>query len=208
MILHIYKITNKITGKIYIGKTSLSIKDRWKTHCKCAQRGIRYRLYKSIRRFGEDNFSIEIIESTKSEEYANLRERYWIKHLKTFMPEFGYNSTMGGDGVIHRKETKERMSNSHRGLHHSEETKRKISESNMGRPGTWTGLHHSDKTKRKLSLMKKGISLGSLSAETRQKMSDSRKGWIFPEEVKKKLSIAKTLYWKKRREELKLIRTK
>lgn len=92
---YIYKITNKINGKAYIGKTEFSVERRWKEHLseskkpRCSKRP----LYRAINKYGSDNFTVEILEETKD---AENREKYWIELYQTYSK--GYNATKGGDG--------------------------------------------------------------------------------------------------------------
>ena len=95
----IYKITNNINGKSYIGKSS-NINRRWLTH-----RSLDYgrspdkTLYKAFVKYGLNNFSFEIIEEMTLKDYENFsdeRENYWINYFNTFQD--GYNDTLGGDG--------------------------------------------------------------------------------------------------------------
>ena len=94
---YIYKITNNINGKIYIGKTMRSIKQRWKEHLanikkeECKNRP----LYRAINKYGVENFSIEKIEEC-SDIILSDREKYWIEYYNSF--KNGYNATKGGDG--------------------------------------------------------------------------------------------------------------
>lgn len=96
---YIYKITNKINGKVYIGKTLNSIQKRWKEHLidskkrKCEKRP----LYSAINKYGEKNFEIEQIEEC-SHDILNERECYWIEYYGSF--KNGYNATIGGDGKV------------------------------------------------------------------------------------------------------------
>lgn len=92
---YIYKITNNVNGKIYIGKTNRSIEERFKEHCKdYLRRDFEKRpLYSAMRKYGVENFSIELVEETNIPEE---RERYWIEYYGSF--KNGYNATLGGDG--------------------------------------------------------------------------------------------------------------
>lgn len=94
---YIYKITNNINGKMYIGKTEkINPKGRWKEHLRDARNPNRNHraLYRAINKYGSDNFSFEIIEETLSPEE---REIYYIAHYNTY--HNGYNETLGGDGA-------------------------------------------------------------------------------------------------------------
>ena len=95
----IYKITNKINGKSYIGQTIQNVKERFYQHCatKCSQAVLNMVIHKAITKYGKSNFTIEVIEEVES---ANLndRERYWIRYYDSY--NNGYNSTEGGqDGI-------------------------------------------------------------------------------------------------------------
>lgn len=92
---YIYKITNNINGKIYIGMTYRTIQERWKEHQNdCNRRQAENRpLYRAMNKYGIENFSIEVLEKTDNPEE---RERYWIERLGSF--KYGYNATLGGDG--------------------------------------------------------------------------------------------------------------
>ena len=92
---YIYKITNDINNKIYIGKTNFSIERRFKEHCKEAKklRAKNRPLYNAMNKYGIEHFHIEVIEETN---FPEERERYWIEYYGSF--KYGYNATLGGDG--------------------------------------------------------------------------------------------------------------
>ena len=95
----IYKITNDINNKIYIGKTlHSSIEIRFNEHKSDAkrQRCEKRPLYDAINKYGEEHFFIELIEEVPFEELSN-REIYWIKYYNSYGVN-GYNATSGGDG--------------------------------------------------------------------------------------------------------------
>lgn len=95
----IYKITNTINGKFYIGQTIQNVKERFYQHCatKCSKAVSNMAIHRAIKKYGKSNFTVEVIEEIDS---ANLndRERYWIKYYNSY--NNGYNSTKGGqDGI-------------------------------------------------------------------------------------------------------------
>lgn len=102
----IYRIQNKINGKIYIGK-SVDIKRRWSSHITDSNvdderwnsnyRGVKTPIHAAIRKYGKENFVFEILEECNKEE-LNDKEKYWIKTLNATNKENGYNITLGGDG--------------------------------------------------------------------------------------------------------------
>lgn len=98
MSVKIYKITNNINGKIYIGQTKTSIERRFISHKSAARRGINYILYKAIRKYSQENFKIELIEEVENN-LANEREIYWIAKYSSTNNNIGYNSSIGGNVV-------------------------------------------------------------------------------------------------------------
>lgn len=95
----IYKITNKITGKSYVGQ-SVNIATRWSAH-KSASRSEETldgnELHKDMLTLGIDNFSFEVIEETTIDK-LDEREIYWINYYNTYYN--GYNRTLGGNGNV------------------------------------------------------------------------------------------------------------
>lgn len=93
----IYKITNKLNNKCYIGQ-SVDIKIRWLQHIYEGKRNNpQGKLYHAIFNEGIENFSFEVLEECPlDEKILNEKERYWIEFYNSF--EEGYNSTKGGQG--------------------------------------------------------------------------------------------------------------
>lgn len=94
--MYIYKITNKINKKIYIGKTN-DIEKRIKKHLRCVKNKVNRYLYDAINYYSWENFDVEIIEEC-ADEKANEKEKFYIQLNKSNLHEFGYNMTNGGDG--------------------------------------------------------------------------------------------------------------
>lgn len=90
---YIYKITNCINQKVYIGQTSFSVEKRWKEHIKDINRHLDRPLYRALSKYGVENFTVETIEETDN---PNEREMYWIEYYQSFHK--GYNATTGGEG--------------------------------------------------------------------------------------------------------------
>lgn len=95
----IYKIWNDVNDKLYIGKTTDTIQNRFEKHKRDA---IRIRneqrpLYNAMNKYGSEHFYIELIEECPLEELAK-KEIYWIGYYDTY--HNGYNATLGGDGKI------------------------------------------------------------------------------------------------------------
>lgn len=93
----IYKITNKINKKCYIGQSN-QIEKRWRDH-KTYQwkRHPEYPLYKAFIKYGIENFTFEVIEQCQLSQ-LDERERYWIKYYNSLVHNNGYNIREGGYG--------------------------------------------------------------------------------------------------------------
>ena len=93
----IYKITNDINDKIYIGKTNATIQKRWQEHCHdfCKGRNKNRPLYYAMNKYGIEHFKAEKIEECEYD-IAEEREVYWINYYNSYIN--GYNATLGGDG--------------------------------------------------------------------------------------------------------------
>lgn len=96
----IYKITNRVNNKVYIGQTHFTIEHRFKQHIK--NFNIEHRkqpLYMAFAKYGIENFNVEKIEEVECER-LNEREIYWIAYYNSF--KNGYNATLGGDGKLYQ----------------------------------------------------------------------------------------------------------
>lgn len=96
VMIAIYKITNRLNGKPYVGQTRQPIEKRFIQHSKAQTP-----LGQAMRQCGLENFTIEIIETCETQLQANERERFWIKVLKCKVPN-GYNQRDGGGGFVHK----------------------------------------------------------------------------------------------------------
>lgn len=92
----IYKITNKRNGKLYVGQTNQPIERRFLQHCKAdSPLGQAIRAADNL----EDDFTIEVVETCETVEQAKQRERFWIRVLKSKVPN-GYNRSNGGESPV------------------------------------------------------------------------------------------------------------
>jgi len=149
--MFVYLITNKITGKQYVGQTAHTVEQRWKEHLKASKRGNIYYFHKSIRKYGSDAFEVKTLHICINKEELDFVEMFYISFLGTKIP-MGYNSTDGGEGTI--------------GLRVSEETRKKLSKANLGKIP-------SEETLAKMSTSQRGK---KKTAETKKKLSESLKG--------------------------------
>lgn len=97
--MFIYKITNKINGKIYIGQTIKKIEYRWSGHC-WNQSGCTY-LKHAIQKYGRENFTIEEIDGANSQSELNYLEKHYMYKFDSLAPN-GYNLIEGGMERHHR----------------------------------------------------------------------------------------------------------
>ena len=91
----IYQIKNDVNEKIYIGKTTRTLKIRFNEH-KSRVNEQNFHLYLAMRKYGIEHFSIEPLEECENS-LLNEREQYWIEKLDTYNK--GYNETLGGEGL-------------------------------------------------------------------------------------------------------------
>jgi group I intron endonuclease len=135
-IASIYKITNIINGKIYIG-FDIKFPKRIKQHYNDSKRGKQSPLCEDIRRYGWENFSNEVIYQSKDTTHClKIMENYFINIYDSYTN--GYNRTVGGNGSLKsprpkpeswRKKHSERMKNQNprTGYKFSDEEKEKHS---------------------------------------------------------------------------------
>lgn len=195
----IYKWTNKISGKAYIGQTTQDPEKRRAEHLYTSSDSV---ISRAIRKYGVENFDFEVIDSTATnQDELDAREKYWSEYYHTWIgdPEcWGYNvRECGGAHGAWPQDVKDKISqskigtgmgadNPFYGKHHTEETKRVISEHHT--------LYYSDPEHRQsqshpLSSEQKGKLSASLRKyyETHESAS---KGRHLSDETKAKLSVA------------------
>lgn len=157
----IYKITNKIDNKCYIGQ-STNLKSRIKSHKSMLKHNNERNilLKRATEKYGYKNFEIEIIKYCIEEE-LDYYELYFIQYYSSYKRNKGYNIELGGNQNKHlSKKQIEKMRNTKKGKlmgkenpfygrKHTEESKKKISEANKGNKGC-LGRFMSEETRRKI----------------------------------------------------------
>jgi group I intron endonuclease len=152
----IYKTTNLINGKFYVGKDERNKSDYF---------GSGINLNRAIKKYGKENFIKETIEVCSTKEELNEREKYWIK--KTKAQEIGYNIAEGGSGGNTMcKENKDKILNGFKGGTHTPETIEKIKRT------------REEKKKQNPDAYK-------ISEKQREILSKTHKGKVHPEEWKR-----------------------
>lgn len=175
MIGYIYKTTNLINGKIYIGK-------HLATKFSLSYKGSGAILKQAFKKYGKENFSCELIAEATTEEELNNLEAYWVKMLDSRNPEIGYNIVEGGlgtSGYHHSEEAKQKMSEAKSGILLTEEWKSKIAEANKRRT-------HSPETKQKISNSNKGKKR-SEEAKANMRKGHQEHPTVFTDEYRTKL---------------------
>jgi len=156
--MNIYKITNLVNGKCYIGRTKQKVEFRFYQHCfeaKKQQTG--YPIHLAILEFGEENFKIELLFSNLSKEEAVIKERELILENNSLCTQNGYNIRTGAKFSVEERE----------------------------KPGSFTGKTHTEETRKKISAILKGshhknprtpgYHIKPRSEERQKQVSDSHK---------------------------------
>lgn len=128
--MYIYKITNLINGKAYIGQTINNISARFREHCKPSRTGVSA-ISKALEKYGKENFTLELLYTASNIQELNDKEQEFIRSTKSMAPN-GYNLTTGGYNFLNSAETKEKKRQASLGHCVSEETKLKIGLANSG----------------------------------------------------------------------------
>lgn len=133
----VYKITNIKNAKVYIGRTVRTIEKRFYEHCYYAYKESgkdNFLIYKAIRKYGKENFKVELLCDCFSLKELERKEIFFVKKYKANNRKYGYNSTKGGKGLFKcSKEVRKKISESNKGRIVSIETRKKISESEKGK---------------------------------------------------------------------------
>ena len=142
----IYKATNIINNKCYIGQTTKTLDTRKKQHLYAAEKkNSNFHFHNAIRKYGKENFKWETLEKIKEKEIITERESYWINYYDSY--NNGYNSTEKGQ---QNPMLSEKVIKKHLAAVQSEQFKNKLRIKNTGR-------RLSKETRKKLSNQKKGI---------------------------------------------------
>jgi hypothetical protein len=212
----IYKTTNLVNDKIYIGRDTKDDPDYFGS-------GTMYKL--AEKKYGKENFEKTTIDISDDFTELCFKEIFWIDFYSARSPEIGYNIAIGGDSVMygrkHTEESKKKIGLKSLGRKDSEETtaKKRIANTGQlnpmfgktGQESPTFGRKHSEEAIQKMSEAKKGKTTWmkgkTHSEETKRKLSEANKGKKPSEESRLKNSVANSgknnaMYGKKHSEEI------
>jgi group I intron endonuclease len=173
----VYLVTNTATFKNYVGQTGKTLEERRRQHEKNARGGRLSRFYSALRKYGAASFQWRVlIAGTHTKKETDAYEKFFISLFSANDVHCGYNLTAGGEGLINpSKETREKMSLSHKGKTHNKgrkftgEIREQMIRRLRGHTGN-LGHHHSQNAKDKMRAAHLGKNTGKRSFETREKM--------------------------------------
>lgn len=202
---YIYKTTNLINNKIYIGKHN---RNKFDNNYVGSGRLVKA----AIQKYGFENFKCEMIDIAMNLQDLNTKERFWIEKYHSTDKSIGYNLTSGGDGgdtftyltndekisrvnKLSQSITGRRLSDTTKlKLHNalkcriiSYETRLKISQGCKGKPSWLKNKHLSDEAKQNLSIKCSGW---HHTNEAKMKISKAEKGRKLSDKHKRKISLS------------------
>jgi group I intron endonuclease len=211
----VYLVTNTVNGKVYVGKTTTTLKRRWICHLSSAFKNPASKslLSRAIRRYGPEAFTITEICGAETGTELNQLERFHIARLHSHPPAdgLGYNRTPGGDGgppwsEEHRQKWLKAMrgklvgpknpmfgkglrgpANGMFGRHipHTEEWKKQLADRRKGVDNPFYGRRHSVETRRRMSAKQSGAANPAFG---QHRSSIVRKSWA-TRKAKLRLSV-------------------
>lgn len=195
----IYLLENKVNGKVYIGQTWQTIKDRFSNGYGYV--GCHY-LNNAIKKYSKENFQYIVLKECETQLDADTSEAFFISEFDSTNKHNGYNIKYGGSVGKHSEETKIKMRIAHkgrrpsalclensakarRGTKASDETRKKQSIAKLGKPSPHKGKKMTEEQKKKFI----GINLGKRhSEESKRNMSLSQMGRVVSPETRAKIS--------------------
>jgi group I intron endonuclease len=184
MMHYLYRITNQLNNKVYIGQ-AVDPSRRWTDHKWNAKQEnpIQY-ISRAMGKYGVENFIFEVIATCRTQEDANETETILIQQYNSRDKQFGYNIKPGGNNAPHAEETKEKM---------RQATIQQIIE--KGHPAAGRIVTEEERELHRKARLEKPI---EYTSELRKKMSESHIGIKDSEETKKRKSESAKEAWEKR----------
>jgi group I intron endonuclease len=199
---YLYRIINRINGKIYIGQT-VQPQKRWNQHKNDAAHPTMI-IHYAIKKYGNDAFIFEVIASCKTWDDANDTETLLVSQYNSLVPN-GYNVSLGGINAPKSEEWRQKMRDWHASLTPEEKEARSKMHSEFmikflaenGHP--CLGLKWTDEQRANLSATLKSLDKDAIyTEEVRQRMSEAHLGLIDTKETKQKKSEAAAIAWAER----------
>lgn len=190
----IYKVTNSINNKSYIGQTK-NLVERLNDHIYSEYHGALL-LHRAIKKYGIENFVVTIIAQTNDKTELDDFEISWIQESNTLSPS-GYNLAEGGSRPPSRK-----------GKRHTDETLRRLSQLGSGENNAFYGKVHTDDAKDKMRKRKLGVLVGEQnpfygkqhSSDVKELISKTNKGRKHSPEALLKIQEASKQMWERRKQ--------
>lgn len=192
----VYVHVNKANGKVYVGQTRLKPNERWRNGKGYINNN---HFYRSIQKYGWDNFEHKILYDNLTKEEANKIEMNLISFYDSTNCNKGYNQTIGGDGTngyIYTDEQRSAISERQKGRLLTDEWKENIGKAVRGKNHPFYGKKLTDEHRKHLSESHIGLpSHGGMcgqkhTEEAKRKISESNMGRVVSEETRKKISKA------------------
>lgn len=176
----IYYLINSVNNKVYVGKTSTSIKQRWKEHCTATRNKSQHAIHRAMRKHGIEKFQIKTLSENVPSEELNKMEIIWII-LMNSLPPNGYNMTQGGQGGSPTDAVREKIIKNITERWSDPELRAKYLE-----------IMRQPERRKKIST---GNKKASTDPETKQRRSEAAKKKWEDEEFRKKLSEIHLKNW-------------
>lgn len=180
--MYIYKTTNLINNKVYIGKSEKEFDGTYY--------GSGVILHKAIKKYGKSNFTVDIIEKCKNITELNEREKYWIKYYSNYSYNLAEGGT-GGNTIKHfsnkrLEQYKLKLSKVRMGHIVTQKTRDKISKANKGRL-----MGDRDSIKQSIKELWKDPNSVYNSEEYRKNLSNGASNREWSDETKEKIRQSK-----------------
>ena len=186
--MYIYKITNNLNNKIYIGLKTLTVKESKSYY------GSGTAIKNAIDKYGKHNFTKTILEHNVADwDLLKEREQYWIEYYDSY--NNGYNMTLGGDGSLGRvvsDETKEKIRKAFKGKKigpYSDERKAAMKEGIKNAPSR-KNIKKPPRTEEHIKNLSKALKGKPIHVNTRKALLKAITGKPCSEETRKKISEA------------------
>jgi group I intron endonuclease len=189
IIWSLYRIINKLNGKVYIGQAQ-DYQHRWSDHRLAVRKNRPTQIiHHAMIKYGIENFEFDVIACCKTQDDANYTETELVKQYDSFVRNgHGYNATLGGLNAPKSEEWKQKLREHWADPAYKARVGAAISKTHMG-------MGHTEATRQKLSIVRSGAGNSNFgkprTEETKTKIANALIGILHTDERKKKQSLAK-----------------